>query len=245
MLNNIFSVLRNRAKAVVSSIVISVVLCGCGAVMTFYLAPTQALKAYRISQMPLMDAQSVADAGVGSNVIVTGSLTGDPTREQPEFIAYTKHEWDVTVTEDDEGNEGTPSGSWSLIQTVIPVLMLEMNGSPVQILANEGAALSGALREKIIDGEGSLQASYENQTLRDGAIRYSGFADGDLATVYGVTASVGGIFPEDIFAGDRVAFEKYQKNLASGYLMVGIAFMLCSPLVLVGGVFSSVFGRRK
>ncbi len=243
-MNNLFSILRERFKSALTLAVISVSLFGCGAVMTFYLAPRQALQARRISQLPMMNARHVSQAEAGSEVVVTGYLMGDPVREQPEFIAYTKEKWSVSVSTDDDGTESF-SGSWNLLQTVVPELTLEMGNAALQIHASADAGFDGALHEKVIDGEGSLRAVYQDQTLHEGALRYRGFASGDLTTVFGKKASVGGILPAELFAGDRVAFEEAQSQKASTYLLGGIAFMLCSPLILLFGAFSALFGRKK
>jgi hypothetical protein len=96
-----------------------------------------------------------------------------------------------------------------------------------------------------VDGTGSLKAEYIDRTLHDGAFRYQGFYAGDMATVLGKKASTGGALPEEVFAGDRVEFEQVQKDRIAIYLYGGIALMLCSPLALVMGLWSAVFGKVK
>ncbi|MBK9601000.1 MAG: hypothetical protein IPO36_04035 [Anaerolineales bacterium] len=243
---NLFAQLRNRFKAVLGSFTAAISVFACGAVMTFVLAPNQAILAYKVSRMPMMTAQSVESIAAGGDILITGYLIGGaPTPSLPEFIAYTEDTWKVTVTQDDNGNDNTPSGSWSRVQTVFPELTLEMNGAPVLIRVSNSASLSGSLHEKVVDGNGILQADYEGQPLHDGASLYRGFASGDLITILGKKASVGGVIPEQVFGGDRVSFEEYQRNLASSYLVMGVAFMLCSPLVLVIGILAALFGRKK
>jgi hypothetical protein len=245
-INNLISNLRGRVTAVIGVVIAAIALCACGAFMTFYLAPTQAMQAFQISKMPQMTAQTVNDVAAGTQLLITGYINGKiPTASLPDYIAYTQQEWDVTVTEDSNGNDNTPSGSWTNSQTIVPDLTLDMGGTPISILSNNDATLAGQLHEKIIDSTGSLQADYNGQSLRDGALRYQGFFNGDLTTVYGKKASVDGVIPEELFAGDRVAFEAYQKQLASSYLFMGIAFMICAPIFMVIGTFAAAFGRRK
>ena len=244
-ISNLISNLRGRVNAVIGVVIAAIALCACGAFMTFYLAPTQAMQAFQISKMPQMTAQTVNDAAAGTQLLITGYISGEvPTASLPDYIAYTQQEWDVTVTEDSNGNDNTPSGSWKNSQTIVPELTLDMSGAPISILSNNRASLAGQLHEKIVDGTGSLQADYNGQNLRDGAIRYQGFFSGDLTTVYGKKASVDGVIPDNLFAGDRVAFEAYQKELASSYLFMGIAFMVCSPIFLIVGIFAAAFGRQ-
>ena len=243
---NLFAQLRNRFKAVLGSFIAAISVFACGAVMTFVLAPNQAILAYKVSRMPMMTEQSVESIAAGGDILITGYLIGDaPTPSLPEFIAYTEDTWKVTVTQDDNGNDNTPSGSWSRVQTVFPELILEMNDAPILIRASNSASLSGSLHEKVVDGNGILQADYEGQLLHDGASLYRGFASGDLITILGKKASVGGVIPEQVFGGDRVSFEEYQRNLASSYLVMGVAFMLCSPLVLVIGILAALFGPKR
>ena len=59
---NLFAQLRNRFKAVLGSFTAAISVFACGAVMTFVLAPNQAILAYKVSRMPIMTAQSV-DSG--------------------------------------------------------------------------------------------------------------------------------------------------------------------------------------
>jgi hypothetical protein len=246
LFNNLFVNLRDRMNAVIGAVIVSIAFCLCGAVMVFFLAPQQAMKAYQISKMPVMDAQSVDAAAAGGNVLITGYLQGEPaTSDLPDFIAYTQERWEVTVSKDNDGKENTPSGSWKTEKTAIPALTLNVNDMPVNILASNDASFAGNLHETLIEGNGTLQADYNGKSLKDGSIRYQGFFDGDLTTVFGQKASVGGVQPQDIFAGDRVAYEAYQKQMAGAFLFGGLGMMICSPIVLVLGVLGAAFGKRK
>jgi hypothetical protein len=81
--------------------------------------------------------------------------------------------------------------------------------------------------------------------LSEGSLRVRGFYNGDLVTVWGQKASIDGIIPKELFAGDRVTFIESQHATAKGLLIAGISMMVCSPIVLAVGVFTSMFGRRK
>jgi hypothetical protein len=244
--NNLFNNLRGRMSAVISAVIGSVLLCICGAVMAFVMAPGQAIKASQIAKMPLMDAQTVESAAVGSDILITGLVSGSaPNPSLPDFIAYEQDEWDVTVSKNSDGTPQPPSGSWTNSQTFISELALDVNGSSVPVLSSNTVSLGGNLHEQLVDGKGSLQDQYNGKQLRDGALRYRGFFNGDLTTVYGKKASTGGVIPDELFAGDRVVFEQYQKQMASSLLLMGIGAMICSPVVLVGGVLGAAFGRRR
>ena len=243
---NIFTTLQNRMSAVIAAVGASALVCLCGALMTFVLAPQQALKAYRVSRLPLMDAPYVASAAPDSEILVTGYLQGSQAApDLQDFIAYSKDRWEVSLSQEGQGTESAPSGSWRHEETVVPTLTLDMDGTPVTIHSSSYASLGGNLHETIIDGTGSLQARDGERLLRDGALRYRGFYNGDQVTVFGTKDTNGTIIPADIFAGDRASYETYQKQAAGFLFFGGIAMLVCSPVVLVLGVLGAMFGRRR
>lgn len=241
---NIFNTLQNRTSAVFGAIGAAALVCLCGALMTFVLGPQQALKANRVSKLPLMDVSYVTSAATDSEILITGTLNGSQASPNvPDFIAYTQDHWEITISENEQGTPQPPDGSWSYDETVIPALTLTLNGTPVNIQPSSYAALGGNLHERIVDGNGSLQAKDGDQLLREGALRYQGFFDGDQATVLGKKDSSGAIIPEDVYAGDRASYEKAQKQ-AAGFLFVGgIVAMICAPVVLILGVVSAALGK--
>lgn len=244
-IGNLFTNLRGRAKSAVGAFIFAILLCGMGATSAFYLAPKQAISAYQTSQLPIMDADFVNAAAAGSSIVVTGRLKGELANPQvPNFIAYSKERWDVTIEQDEEGRDEPPEGSWKTVELFIPPLVLEINGAPVELLASDKDIMYGEkIREVFVDGNGSLQADYLDRTLRDGAFRYQGFYSDDLATVLGKKAASGGIVPEEMFAGDRVEFEAAQKERAAIYFYGGILLMICSPLALVMGLWGAISGK--
>jgi hypothetical protein len=212
--------------------------------MAFVFAPAQAAEAYRISRLPFMDAATVEAATPGEAILITGVLASNtPVLEDAGFVAYYVEEWEVTTPADVDG-QGEPHGSWKSVETVVPDLNLDVNGQSVTIRRTDSARLVGPLHETTVPGEG-LTATYDGKPLPDGTRRYRGLNDGDLATVLGEKAAGGGVAPEQIFAGDRSAFEKSQQDAASGLLFSGICSMILSPVVLIGGLLGAIFRRRR
>jgi hypothetical protein len=242
---NIMQNLRDRIGAVVAAVIGALMACVCGAVMTFYLAPRQALEANRIGNLPQMNAEHVSSSAAGTEIMVTGSLSDNAALfDDSDLVAYTLHEWVVTYSEDSDGNE-TVDGSWNFVETTVPDLNLNVGGQVLKVLAASQPSLDGNLREEFAYTDSLDVADDGVESIPDGSQRYKGFYDGDLVTVLGQKSSTGGVIPEKLFAGDRVAFEQSEVDAAKGLLMGGIAFMACAPVILIGGILGAIFGRRK
>lgn len=242
---NWISNLRGRIGAAVGVVIAAVFFLGCGLIFTFYVAPRQKVQAYRIQNLPLINAADVGAAVPGADLLITGRLQNNATLDNGQFVAYELDIWEVTLPSSDDDSDSEPSGSWSSESQAVPDLNLDLGGQAVQILHNDQAQLSGPLHELIIEGTGSNQARYNGKWLPEGSLRYQGLFDDDLVTVLGAKAASGGLIPEEYFAGDRVAFEKYQHDQAKGFLIAGICMIVLAPIVLVGGLLSAVFGRRQ
>ncbi|MCB9134942.1 MAG: hypothetical protein H6636_05925 [Anaerolineales bacterium] len=243
---NIFQLIRDRIAAVIGVVFFSIIICICGVAFTFYFAPQQALEANRISNLPQMDAGYVNSAAAGTDVLVTGRLSGNPTLfSDSSYIAYTLDEWDVTPGSSSDDGDTDPSGDWNTVKRVNPDLILDINGQTLQVLSSTNATFGGALHEEVVRGNGSEEAKYNGEWLPEGSQRYQGFYEGDLMTVLGQRASSGGVIPEKLYAGDRVTFEQSEKDAAKGMLIAGIAMMICAPIFLVGGGLGAIFGRAR
>ncbi len=241
---NLFRSLRERIGSLIGAVIGTVVLLGCGLLFVFFLAPRQKIEAQRIERLPMMDAGTVESAAPGDELLITGRLQGELLLEMKDYIAYELETWQVTTDTTDDGDRQT-SGSWNRVETRIPDLRLDVGGLWVDVLPSADGNLSGPLHEMLIRSASGETATYDGQQLSDGSQRYQGFYNGDLATVWGQKAASGGIVPDELFAGDRVAFVASQHAAAQGLLIAGIAMLVCSPVVLVGGVLSAIFGRRK
>ena len=241
---NLMRTIRERIGAVIAAVLGAAFFCLCGAFFTFYLAPRQALEAGRIRGLPQQDAAYVDSAGPGADILVTGRLVDNPAPlEDRDLVVYVLEEWRVTPPDpDNEG--GNPTGEWTTLEKHFPDLLLEVDKDTVLILSGPQVALSGDLREDLLPGEGLEAREPGGETLPDGTLRYRGLANGDLATVFGTKGSSGGIVPENLFAGDRAAFEQSERDAARGMLIGGAFLMACAPVILVGGGLAALFGRR-
>ena len=242
--DNPLRALRERIGAALGVFAFSVLCCVIGVIMTFVLAPGQALEANRISRLPLMDAGTVDAASVGDVILITGILNGQPTSVS-DFIAYGGERWTVRISSGvDDDSPSDPTGSWTNVPSVVPELTLNMNGGSVAVHTAKNVRVYGELHDLEIPAEGTITAKYNGKPVTDGTVRYHGFEDGDLATVYGKKSVNGGVDPEQLFAGDRTAFEESQHQATTGFLYSGICMFILAPLILVGGLFAVVFKRR-
>ena len=240
----IFASIRERIGSVVAAVIGAVVLLGCGLLFLLVLAPKQKLQANRIEALPMMDASFVTSAASGEDILITGYIHGQPIPGAGQYIAYELDKWDVTPADSDDPND-EPSGSWNEIERFVPTLDLDVGGQTLLIHSNHEAYMNGPLHEEIEGSGAYLSADYGSTDLSDGSLRYRGFFDGDLTTVWGQKASVEGVIPKELFAGDRVTFIESQHATAKGLMIAGISMLVCSPVVLVGGILSGLFGRRR
>jgi hypothetical protein len=231
--------------AVFAVFALSALCCFGGAMMAFVFAPGQAMRAFKIARMPLMDASAVEAAAVGDEVLVTGTLTDNPTLVDGfDFVAYSVETWQVTESEADDDGGPSTHGTWEDGETVVLELALDMDGQTLALRSGGQVNLVGPLREEIVLGDSTLEAKDFDQSLPDGSRRYQGLYNGDLTTVLGTKATGGGLVPDTLFLGDRPAFEAYQREAASGLLFSGLCCMLFSPLVLIGGLLGTILWRR-
>jgi len=244
---NPLDMLRRRLAGVFAAFAFSACCCVTGALMAFVAAPRQALQAYHISQLPPMNAASVAAAAPGVEIIVTGSLGGSPpATEGPALLAYTDEQWRVSVpTASGSASPAAPSGQWELVKTVVPELTLTADGQALTIQAASSADLSGPLHESVVPSSSSLVANDNGQPVPDGSHRYRGLAAGDPTTVWGTKGAGETIIPKALFLGDRAGFETSQQQAASGLLVSGLCAMAAAPVVLIGGLLGVVFWRRR
>jgi len=241
---NLFRAMRERLGNIFGAVIGSIALLGCGLLFALVLAPQQKLEARRIERIPIMDAGVVSSAPAGEEILITGRVEGEPLAGVREFIAYELEVWTVTPADPDDPDD-EPRGSWENVETILPELQLNMGDEKVLILSAENVTLGGALHEEILRGTGNLSAETEGEWLPDGTQRFKGFYFGDLTTILGVKASADGVIPDELFAGDRVTFIESQHEAAKGLLIAGVSMMVCSPVVLVGGILSAIFGRRR
>ena len=242
---NIFARLRERIGAAIGAVIGSVVLLGCGLVFTLFLSPQQKLEATRIDRMPEMDANAVAATASGEDVLFTGRLEGNSVLFG-DFVTYVLDEWQVTMPDyDSDEPNPEPDGDWNIVERVVPDLSINVDGQIVRTLSTNDAYQNGPLHEVIDESISFEEADYIGRSLGDGSLRYRGFYNGDLVTVWGKKAASEGVIPDELYAGDRVAFSESKHKAATGLLIGGICMMALSPVVLVGGLLAAIFGRRK
>lgn len=241
---NPISLLRQRLNTVLLALLFSILCCMSGALMSFVFSPAQAFQAMRISRLPQMDAQVIQTTAPGETLLFTATLAENaPVENRLDFVAYSVEEWRVTVPEDGR-TDSEPYGQWQFGETVVPALTVHLEGQTFSLHRAEGVQLSGALHEKVVRSDAALQAPDNGELLPDGTRRYRGLMNGDLVTVLGKKAGDGGVIPEHLFAGDRVAFEESQWQAAQGLFTAGLCTMAMAPFVLIGGLLYALLRRK-
>jgi hypothetical protein len=243
MLNRI----RDRITGLVAAIIIAVIVFGCDLVFTLFLAPKQKIEAQRIENLPLMDGTTVNNAKPGDAILASGRLVDNPIIFiEGEFIAYTIEERDVSIPEfDPENPDKEPDGTWKNIERMVPDLTINVNDVLVNTIQNDDSYFNGAVHEKILTSSGHDQPKYMDDWLPERSQRVRGFINGDLVTVWGKRATEKAVIPNELYAGDRVSFVESKHATAKGLLIAGISMMVCSPIIILGCILLSIFGKRK
>lgn len=241
---NLLQNIRGRINATIAAVVGAILTLICGALLAFVISPQQAIEWRRIQNLPELDAGSFASTASGEDVAITGPLDGNAELTDDGLVAYIHERWEVTPADpDDEDDE--PSGMWAMVETNVPALSVQIAGGTVETLADNSASLEGSLHETLTQGTGAEVAEFENQQLPEGSERIRGFRNGDLVTVVGTKATIGGLAADRIFGGDRVQLVENIRSGARAAFLIGIGFMICSPIILVVGVLSGLFGRKQ
>lgn len=239
-----FGAIRERIQAVIGLAIGTVLMFVCGGVMAFVISPQQALEWRRIEKLPVLDANGVAAATVGEEIVVTGILAGNDTLTDEGYVAYELDKWEVDPPSDEDDDY---DGSWRSVEQVVPALILDTAGQTVRTTANNNASLMGVnLHESYQDGTGVEQAKdSDGQYWKEGALRWQGFKDGDLVTVVGQKASTGDVAPDRLFAGDKVQLVEHIRAGARAAFIGGIVCMVGAPFVFILGLVGIAFGRRR
>jgi hypothetical protein len=240
---DILGALRNRIGGAIAAVFGAIMIFICGAAMAFWLSPQQALEWRRIQDLPVLDASGYYALEPGTQVAMTGVLEDNETLTSDGLVAFERAEWDVKESTDSDGDKSY-SGTWNTVETNFPALTFSSGGGIIKTLPATPTT-GGNLNETIVDGKGSLKASYNNRTLADGAVRTQGFKNGELVTFVGVKQADGSMTAERAFGGSK---EDLVANIRAGAQVLfaaGIGMMICSPVVLIGGVLAALFGRGR
>jgi hypothetical protein len=188
---------------------IGLVFAAVGAYILLVEAPRQDEKAHHIRDLPGATLGSFSDQRPGTEVAVTGVLTGNFTlQDQPydiaqyEVVAYQVDQWDVT-SDSDSG----PIGTWGILTQNMPGLAFDFAGQTVWLLREDTSkvTISGETHEFVVPSSTGDKAQYNGRDLREGSLRIRGFRNGDVITVVGETVRPDYIYiiPERVHAGDR------------------------------------------
>lgn len=239
---NLLQGLGRRVKAAVAAVIGGVFMFLCGIVLAFVISPSQAIEWRRIQNLPELTPTEFANLTTGEDVAVTGTLAGNTALTPDGLVLFERSRFEVEPADD---NDNTPDGSWTPVESMYPTLKLDFSGTTIDVLSAESITFNLIPHETIEDAPSGLTATYGGQTLHEGAVRTIGFKDGDLVTIVGKKASVGGIAPSRIAGGDRVQLVEDIRAGARILFGIGISMMICAPIAILGGVTGGLFFGRK
>jgi hypothetical protein len=231
--------IRERIRAIIFTGIVALFFFICGAVMAFVMAPEQETDWRRIESLPELDASTYAATSSGEEVVITGKLQGNQAMTRHELAAYRVDKWGVRS--DDDGRD---EGRWLTVEVNVPALAISINGGTIKTAPASSPAMSGNLHEFIELANSSFEAAYHGQSLPDGSLRTQGFRNGDWVTVVGSKASTGDLRPDRLYAGDRAQLVDDIRFDVRALRVIGIAIMVCGPLLLAISVGWAAFGRR-
>jgi hypothetical protein len=243
-MNMLFGRIRERIGAAIGVAFAAACFLVMGIILAFVVSPQQALEWRRVQNLPLATASTVASAPAGTEIVISGTLADNPVAlEGTEYVAYRIDEWQVSETTDDDGNTQR-DGDWVTVDRSFPALTLSVEGGTARTTPADQVKLGGSLHEDLQRSSSSLEASDGGESVPDGSTRTQGLHNGDLVTVLGSKASTGDLIPDRLFGGDRVQLVESIRSGARAAFAIGIGMMICSPVVLVGGMLAALFGRQ-
>ena len=124
-------------------------------------------------------------------------------------------------------------------------LLLDIQGVPITVLTSDETIINGTVHQEIVYSDGYYSAEYMGELIPEDSQKLRGFYNGDIVTAWGGKASSDNIVVDELYGGDRISFINSKHESAKGLLIAGITMVACSPVILIGGVLASIFGRRK
>ncbi|MBN1120480.1 MAG: hypothetical protein JXJ17_05340 [Anaerolineae bacterium] len=241
-MDTFISRLRERIGVVVAAALCAVCCFGMGIFLAFVMSSQQEAEYQRIEALPEQTAASFANLSTGADALITGTLEDNPEKNAYGHVAYTVETWDVTEPTDEET---LYKGNWRRIEVQLPALTVSVDGDEIGTAADSTATFGGALHEEIEEGQGGFAAEYNGRSLKDGSLRIRGVSNGDLVTLIGHKDGSGRLVPEKLYVGSRSQLINDIQTSSKAALWAGILMMVCSPVVLVGGVLAAVLGGKK
>jgi len=237
---NPLEMLRQRIMGVIGVIVTALAMLVCGGVLAFVVSPGQAMEWRRIQGLPETTSMSLGAAPSGEAVVFTGTLDGNEELTDYRLVAYSQSIWEVSSSTDQDGNTEY-DGSWTEQEKVVPALTVRVSDGVITTIPETTASFGRPTVTETIESAQGRSADGHNE----GSLQYTGFRNGDLVTVTGTRTSGGKVLPDRIFGGAREQLVADIRSGAKAAFAGGIGMMICSPVVLVGGIIAVIFGRAR
>lgn len=192
--------------------------CATGAACSLGFSPAIDKRASDIAKRP-----TTPDVAAGTNVALTGTLSGNPTvssdPDVPEIAQYNVVAYKVESYEKSTSGSGSSrrtTGSWRLVRTVVNSLKMTVGGQSVSFYAGSSMTLGG-----------QLHTLPENSAPAYGSKRVSGFQNGDQITVVAKRMGDGRFLADELYGGTRDELVSGKRAVAGvlrygGYALMGV-----------------------
>jgi hypothetical protein len=231
----IFSLL-GRGMNLATLVLVALSFFACGATVAFGFAGQQRQETRYLERLPIQDAAMFAEAPVGSEMIVIGTLDRNETRHYSGLVAYALERWDVEYDSED-GYQG----DWETLEQVWPSLLVQTPNGWLRTAATSSAKFGGETDSQVVrDSDSSTRAS----GIPEGTIRVVGYKNGAALLVVGRKSDADLLVPTRFYGGTRGALIQELQQANRFTTCFGAAFMLASVLIVAAGLWQLLFGRN-
>jgi hypothetical protein len=205
-----------------------------GATFVFYLAGPQRRETRRLERLPVQDAAIFAEAPVGSEMVVMGTLDRNESQHSSGLIGYALEHWDF-----DYDSEDGYQGQWETVKEVWPSLLVQTPSGWIRTAEVSSAQYGGDTH--------SLVARHPHSGARFGVIpegvsRVIGYKNGAALTVVGHKSDAGLLAPTWFYGGTRDGLLKDQKQASWFMTGLGVFFTVASLLIVIASLGQFVLG---
>lgn len=205
-----------------------------GATFVFYLAGQQRRETRRLERLPVQDAATFAEAPVGSEMIVIGTLARNETRHSSGLVAYALERWDVNYDSEEDY-----LGNWETLEEMWPSLLVRTSNGWVRTAAVHSIPYGGdTYSQRVRDSNSGILAG----GILEGTIWAVGFQNGATLTAIGHKSDAGLLVPTRFYGGTPDALLQEHKQGNRFIVGLGVFFVLASLLTLIAGLGQSVLG---
>ena len=217
----------HRAYSVLPMVFVALAFLVCGLTTTFHFAPTQAKRYDEVRLLRPMGAVGLGSLAVGATALLEGTLFANPVIGPQGLVAFQRERWVVERT-----SEGSLAGRWTLLQVLVPELMISTSDGTVRMAQGANVILSGKRHAATVLVPDEARVA---DGIREGTERVIGFVDGDTVTVVGERVP-GGLAISRLYGGSAARMQLEWLGGVVIFYVWGVAMLLLVPVILWVGL---------